>query len=457
MTPAMSFRAHLWATLALGLPLVGSQLGQLLIHVTDTLLLGRYGIADLAAQAVAASVLIVLIVFGSGFAWAVMPMVAAAAESGEEAQVRRVTRMGLWASMGFAAVAVPAFLAIPDLFGLLGQTPEVAVLADRYFAIAVWSLFPALVVMLLRSYLSALEHARVVLWVTLAAAVVNGVLAWALIFGHLGSPELGIVGAAIAAVASNLFAAVALALYAVWREPAHRLFVRIWKPDWAALRAVFRLGWPIALTALAEVALFSASSVMMGWVGTEALAAHGIALQVATATFMVQLGLGQAATVRAGQAFGRHDPERLRLAALAAMTLSALAAAASVVLFVTLPAPLIGLFLSPGDPERAAIIALGTAFLAAAALFQVADSAQVIALGLLRGVQDTRWPMLYAALSYWGVAAPVAYVLGIRAGWGGVGIWVGLAIGLFLAAGSMMHRFWFRSVPAIRAAAAEPA
>ncbi len=454
MTAPMSFPAHLWATLTLGLPLVGSQLGQLVIHVTDTLLLGRYGVAELAAQAVAASVLIVLIVFGSGFAFAVMPLVAAAAESGDEVQVRRVTRMGLWASMGFAAVVLPACLAIPDLFALLGQTPEVAALADRYFAIAIWSLVPALVVMLFRSYLSALEHARVVLWVTLASAVVNGLVAWVLIFGHLGAPELGIIGAAIGAVVSNVFAAVALAVFAVWREPAHQLFVRLWRPDWAALGAVFRLGWPIALTSLAEVALFSTASVMMGWVGTLPLAAHGIALQLCVATFMVQLGLGQAATVRAGQAYARDDPERLRLAALATMTLSAVAAALSVILFVTLPGPLIGLFLSPDDPERPAIIALGTAFLAAAALFQVADSAQVIALGLLRGVQDTRWPMIYAAASYWGVAAPVAYLLAFRAGWGGVGIWIGLALGLFLAAASMMHRFWYRAVPALRAAVA---
>lgn len=454
MTRAMSFPAHLWATLTLGLPLVGSQLGQLVIHVTDTLLLGRYGVADLAAQAVASSVLIVLIVFGSGFAFAVMPLVAAAAESGDEVQIRRVTRMGLWASMGFAAVALPVFLWIPDLFARLGQTPEVAALADRYFAIALWSLIPALVVMLFRSYLSALEHARAVLWVTLASAAVNALVAWVLIFGHLGAPELGIVGAAIGAVVSNLFAAVAMAVYAVWREPAHQLFVRLWRPDWSALGAVFRLGWPIALTALAEVALFSAASVMMGWVGTNALAAHGIALQLCVATFMVQLGLSQAATVRAGQAYARGDAARLRLAALAAMTLSAVAAAVSVLLFVTIPGPLIGLFLSPADPERAAIIALGSAFLAAAALFQVADSAQVIAQGLLRGVQDTRWPMIFAAASYWGVAAPVAWLLGIHLGWGGVGIWIGLAVGLFLAAVSLMLRFWVRAVPAVAAGTA---
>ena len=454
MTRAMSFPAHLWATLTLGLPLVGSQLGQLVIHVTDTLLLGRYGVADLAAQAVASSVLIVLIVFGSGFAFAVMPLVAAAAESGDEVQIRRVTRMGLWASMGFAAVALPVFLWIPDLFVRLGQTPEVAALADRYFAIALWSLIPALVVMLFRSYLSALEHARAVLWVTLASAVVNALVAWVLIFGHLGAPELGIVGAAIGAVVSNLFAAVAMAVYAVWREPAHQLFVRLWRPDWSALGAVFRLGWPIALTALAEVALFSAASVMMGWVGTNALAAHGIALQLCVATFMVQLGLSQAATVRAGQAYARGDAARLRLAALAAMTLSAVAAALSVLLFVTIPGPLIGLFLSPADPDRAAIIALGSAFLAAAALFQVADSAQVIAQGLLRGVQDTRWPMIFAAASYWGVAAPVAWLLGIHLGWGGVGIWIGLAVGLFLAAVSLMLRFWVRAVPAVAAGTA---
>ena len=156
----------------------------------------------------------------------------------------------------------------------------------------------------------------------------------------------------------------------------------------------------------------------------------------------------------AGATTPARRPSARRLAALAAMTLSAVAAALSVLLFVTIPGPLIGLFLSPADPERAAIIALGSAFLAAAALFQVADSAQVIAQGLLRGVQDTRWPMIFAAASYWGVAAPVAWLLGIHLGWGGVGIWIGLAVGLFLAAVSLMLRFWVRAVPAVAAGTA---
>jgi len=270
-----------------------------------------------------------------------------------------------------------------------------------------------------------------------------------LIFGNLGAPELGVAGAAWASIGTNTLLAAGLAAYARRLAPAHELFVRPWRPDWGALRRVVQLGWPIGLTSLAEVGLFSASSVIMGWVGTQALAAHGIALQLATATFMIHMGLSQAATVRAGRAYGRCDAAHLRRAAFAAFTLSGLVALLTVAAFLSVPEVLIAPFLDPGDPQRAAIIAIGVGLLAAAALFQVADSAQVMALGLLRGVQDTRMPMVHAAISYWLIGAPVAYLLGLHTPLAGVGVWLGLALGLTCAAGFMLHRFWRRAVPAL--------
>lgn len=454
MARAMTFNAHLRATLTLGLPLIGSQLAQFLIQLTDTVMVGWYGVTELAALVVAVSLISVLIIFGSGFAFAVMPLVAAAAERGDAVEVRRVTRMGLWASMGFCAVTLPPLMATPDIFLRLNQPADVAGAAWAYLAIAGWGVIPALIMVLMRSYLSGLERARIVLWVTLGGVAANAGLNWLLIFGNLGLPELGIEGAAIASLGSHAVMAAGLILYAVRVLPEHALFVRLWRADREALRSVFRLGWPIGLTNLAEVGLFAASSILMGWVGTQALAAHGIALQLATATFMVHLGLCQAATVRAGQAMGRGDVTGLRRAALAAIALSGGVAALAVVAFLAAPETLIAPFLDPADPDRAAIIGVGVGLLAAAALFQLVDAAQVMALGLLRGVQDTRVPMLYAAVSYWGVGAPVAYLLGLHTPLGGVGVWLGLALGLTCAAGFMMHRFWRRAVPRIAADAA---
>lgn len=454
MAPQMTLAAHLRATLTLGLPLIGSQLAQFLIQLTDTVMIGWYGVTELAALVLATSLLTVLIIFGAGFAWAVMPLVAAAAERGDTDQVRRVTRMGLWASLAFCALALPPILLVPDIFDRLGQPPEVARAARTYLVIAAWGLVPALVTMLLRSYLSALEHARIVLWATVAGVVANAGLNWVLIFGKLGAPSLGIAGAAIASVATHLVIAGGLATYALHRLPEHALFARLWRPDRAALGAVFRLGWPIGLTNLAEVGLFAASSVVMGWVGTRELAAHGIAIGLATAIFMVHLGLSQAATIRAGQAVGRGDATGLRRAALAAIALSAGVAGLGILLFLGAPRVLIGAFLDPADPERMAIIAVGTGLLAAAAVFQMVDAAQVMALGLLRGVQDTRMPMVYAAVSYWAVGAPVAYGLGLHTPLGGVGVWLGLACGLTCAALFMMHRFWCRAVPGLASRAA---
>ncbi len=455
--PQMSYPAHVRATLVLGLPLIGGQLGQFLIHVIDVIMVGWYGVPDLAALVVANSIIMVLILFGSGFAWAVMPLAAAAAERGDDLVVRRVTRMGLWASMGFAALTIPPLVFTPDLFGLMGQPAPVAGLAGQYFAIAAWGVVPALVIMVVRSYLSALERTQVVLWVTLASAVANAAFNWVLIFGNLGAPELGVRGAAIASILTNVVAMAGLAVYARWREPQHEIFVRLWRADWGALNRVLRMGFPIGLTTLAEVGLFSAASVMMGWVSVEALAAHGIALQLATAVFMVHLGLSQAATVRAGRAYGRGDVEHLRRASAVAAALSLCVALVTVALFLTVPEPLIRLFLDPDEPQLPAIMALGVGMLAAAALFQVADSVQVMALGVLRGVQDTRVPMVYAAVSYWLVGAPVAYLLGFTAGFGGVGIWVGLALGLACAAVLMLRRFWWHIVPGLERAAGDPA
>ncbi len=445
---------HARALLRLGMPLIGSHLAQLAIQITDTVMLGWYDIEALAAVVLGSSYFFVFFIMGSGFAWAVSPVVAAAEASGDETQVRRVTRMGMWLSMLFAIAAMPLMIFAAPILSGMGQEAGLSEQAGTYLAISGWALFPALIVMTLKSYLAALERVRAVLLVTIAAALLNALLNYALIFGNWGAPELGIAGAAIASVSLHSLAMVLMVVHVIRSMPQHELFVRIWRPDWEAFARIFRLGWPIGLTSLAEVGLFAASALMMGWIGTIELAAHGIALQIASATFLVHLGLSNAAQIRVAAALGRRDPASLREGALVAVALSTALALATVAVFLSVPELLVGLFLDPTDPAVPQVMAVGVTLLALAALFQLADAAQVMALGLLRGVQDTRVPMVYAGISYWAVGLTACYVLGFPMGLGAVGVWLGLTLGLTLAGVLLMVRFWRRVAPApVRAGA----
>ncbi|WP_296475492.1 MATE family efflux transporter [Roseinatronobacter sp.] len=438
------FSTNLRRVLALGLPLAGSHLAQFMLAVTDTIMLGWYGVVDLAAGVLGAALFFAVFTFGTGFANAVMPMVATAASSGQETEVRRATRMGLWLSIAFGLGALPVFWFSGALLTALGQPEDVIPLAEAYMRLLGFSLVPALIVMVLKNYLAALGRTQVALWITVAAVVLNVGLNWMFIFGNLGMPEMGVRGAALATIAVNLVTAGALALYCALQPALKRytLFQRFWRADWQAMGQVWRLGWPIGVALVAETALFSAATVMIGWIGTHELAAHGIALEITAMLFMVHLGFSNAATVLVGRARGQRDQAALRMGAKVAVAVSMAFATVTMVLYIAAGPFLVGLFLSPDEPARATIITIGASFLIVAAVFQLTDGAQVMAMGLLRGVQDTRGPMLIAAFSYWGVGLPTSYLFGIVLGWGGEGVWAGLVVGLSVAAVLLMLRFW---------------
>ncbi len=443
----MTLTAHARATLVLGVPLIGSHLAQMALHVTDTVLLGWYGVHELAAVVLGSSMFYVTFVFGSGFAQAVMPLVAQSMGRGDEAQVRRDTRMGLWLSIGFGLLTYPLFWWSEPLLLALGQEADVARLGQDFLRIAGLGMIPALMVMAIKGYLAALERTQVVLWVTLAAVLVNAALGYALIFGHWGAPELGVRGAGLASLLVQILTAALLLIYAGWLPELRRfhLLQRFWRMDRGALVSVFRLGWPIGVTGFAESGLFAATAVMIGWIGAIPLAAHGIALEVTSLTFMLHLGLSNAATVRAGRAHGAGDRIGLRDGAKAAIGLSVIIGCVNIVLMLAFAQQIIGLFLDMSKPASAEILAYGVMLLMFAALFQMTDAMQVMALGLLRGMQDTKVPMIMATVSYWGIGLPAGYVLGFPLGWGGGGLWLGLVIGLTVAAISMMWRFWRRA------------
>ena len=430
----------------LGGPLIASQVAQFLIHMTDTIMLGWYDVTALAAVTLGSTMYFVTFIVGAGFAFAVTPMVAAAAEADDEVQVRRVTRMGLWLSIAYGLLFTLPFMWSEQILLAIGQDAVVAAMAHDYLVIAAWQMVPALMAMTLKSYLAALEYTAIILWATLGTALMNVVVNYALIFGNFGAPEMGIQGAAIASLFVTLATVVILVLYGLRKLPQYKLLQNVWKPDGEILRRVFQLGWPIGLTSLAEGGLFTASAIMMGWIGPLELAAHGIAIQLASLTFMVHLGFSQAATIRAGRALGRGDEINLRRGAKMAIGMSTVFAVATMAVFLLIPEPLIAMFIDPSEPEKATLLRIGISLLAMAGLFQVVDAVQVLALGLLRGVQDTAVPMVIATISYWVVGLPVSYLLAFTLGMGGVGIWLGLVVGLSVAAVLMMWRFWRRSV-----------
>jgi MATE family multidrug resistance protein len=299
--------------------------------------------------------------------------------------------------------------------------------------------------MVVKSYLAALEKTQVVLWITVGGVGLNAVLNYALIFGHWGAPAMGIQGAAIASLLVNLVMFLGVAFYAAKTAPEHALFHRLWRLDWDVFGAVARMGVPVGLTSLAESGLFAASTIMMGWLGTVPLAAHGIAMQLTAATFMIHLGLSNAATIRAGNALGRRDEVHLRRGAWAVTGVAMVVVAATIYAFLMHPHALIGLFLDSNEGDRALILQAGATLLAVAALFQLVDSVQAMALGLLRGVHDAGAPMVIAGVSYWMIGIPAAYYMGFVLQWQGVGVWLGLVVGLAVAAGLLMARFWIWS------------
>lgn len=438
------FAAHMRSALLLGVPLVGSQLGGMLMNTTDTVMLGWYGIEELAAGAIATQLLFTVMMFGAGFAYAVVPMASESEGRGDVREVRRATRMGIWVVILFAAIAIVLLSFTERLFLALGQEPQIAALSGDYMVIAKWSVAPLLMWWTVRGFLTAIERTRVVFWATLAGVALNGLLNWIFIFGNWGAPEMGMAGAAIATLGTNSLIFGLLVAYCYMNERArpYEIFVRFWRADWPVFRDICRIGTPIGLMITAETGMFILASIFMGWFGVVALAAHGVTLQLASLAFMIPMGMSQAATSQVGAYLGQKRSIDLRRAAGTFLGLCLTFASFSATLFLIIPEPLIRLFLDDASADAPAVVAYAVPLLFVAACFQLTDTTQAIAAANLRGLKDTRLPMIIAVIAYWPVGLGLAYGLAFPLGMGGVGVWTGLATGLGVAAVLLNWRFW---------------
>jgi multidrug resistance protein, MATE family len=439
-----SWGSHMRATFALGIPFVGAQLAQMAIHTTDIIFVGWLGTTELASVVLASQMFFLVFIFGTGFSSAVVPMVAQALGRGDSVSVRRCVRMGIWVVFFYGLLTAPILWFSGSVLVRLGQDPEVAAIAQRYLRVMQWGMFPALFVMSVRSFLGGLERGRIILYVTIAMFVVNGVVAYTLIFGHFGLPELGMLGAALASLSANIVGSLIMFFY-VQTQPgtrAYTIFVRFWRADWAAFREVVSLGLPISFTILAETSLFSAASLLMGLFGKLELAAHGIALQLASIAFMVPLGLAQVATVRVGLAYGREDMLGVKRAAVAVLAVSVCFTAAGSLLFTIAPRLLGGLFLDVSRGDAAQVLVMAVPLIVIAGVFQLVDGLQAVGAGLLRGLKDTRIPMILALIAYWPIGFSCAWLFGFPLGFRGEGVWFGFVTGLAAAAVFLCGRFY---------------
>lgn len=426
------WRSDILPTLALGLPLAGAQLAQMAINTTDVLMIGRLGAEELAASVLAFNLYMLTWFFGMGVLQAVIPLAARARGQRKPRDLRRAVRMGFWVSVLFCIPVWSVLFFTETILLVLGQEPDLAATAGLYMRYLQWTMLPALLIMAVRGFLTVMERTQVVLWATIAGAVVNAILDYLLIFGEFGFPRLELVGAGIASVFSASITCLFLILYAIWHPKLRRYHIlgRIWRSDWPVFFQIVRLGTPIALTIIAEGALFTASSIMIGWLGTLPLAGHGIALQIASLTFMVPVGFSVAAMTRVSLAAGRGDHVAVGRAGWTALGVTMICMGSFAVLFWSLPETLVGFYLDLEDPQASEVMAYGASFLVVAAIFQLADGGQIIGVNNLRGLGDTTIPLFYALFGYWVVGISLSLGLGFAAGWGGVGVWSGLAGGL---------------------------
>ena len=436
-----SLTDHARALLGLSVPIAVAQLSQVAMGVTDLILLGSLGPRQIAAGGLGTSLFFTVLIMLQGVLTSVSMLIAQARGGGTAARIPSLYRSGIVLALTLSLLVFAVMSAAQPLLLALGEAAELASDAGAYARVLRWGAPAAMLgIGLMRAFLPAIGRPRILLWVSLVATVCNGFLNYALIHGAWGMPRLGLLGSATATVLTLWLSTAALFSYTHLRRSIRPSIF----PGRASARIVVEmtlLGWPVAVTYGVEVALFLAVGLSMGLIGPNALAAHQIALSLTSATFMVPLAIGQAANVRVGIWAGARQLAEARRAAWVALALGTLFMVTTGIVFITGARIIVGFYLDPAAPGNARTIAIAVSLLAVAALFQVVDGIQVIASGSLRGLKDTRAPMLIAALCYWGVGFGTGQVLAFYTRLGAAGLWLGLAAGLATAAVTLTWRF----------------
>jgi multidrug resistance protein, MATE family len=435
--------AELTETIRLSAPMALTQLGQIAMMTTDLALIGRLGDAAVAAAALAHTVFFVSVTVGLGLVSAVAPLAAQGFGARDPRIVRRALRTGLWVALLISLPMLAFPLCGEQILVLLGQSPAASRLAQQYLFGLAWGNLPALWFVAIRGFMGAVNRPGPILWITLAAIPANALLVYLLIHGVWGLPRLELFGAGLATSIVNAGTFAAALWFATRRRPFRKYQVlgRIWRIDWSLMRQLVIVGAPISISLLLEYGLFGAAALLMGLISTTALAAHQIALQVTAILFMVPYGISMAATVRVGHAVGRNDADGLKRAGYVAMGVGIALGAALTLAVIAGRFGIAHLFFGGAASSAGAAMQLTETLLVVGSTFFITDGLQTIAAGALRGMNDTRVPLLFAVISYWLIGFATACWLGFWTTLGPVGVWVGLSCGTAVYAALLLLRF----------------
>ena len=440
-TALRALRGELPPTIRLATPIVLAELGWIAMGLVDIAMVGRLGPAAIGAVGMGSVLFLAVVVFGIGMLLGLDTLVARAYGRGRLDECRRWLVQGVGLAVLLAAPLTFVAGGMAASLHRWGLDPTVQLLAVPYFSIVLLSVLPLLLYTAFRRYLQATGRATQVTAALITANAINAGANWVLVFGHLGLPALGVEGAAWATCVSRAYLALFLAAVILRRDrgrpagPWPRL-----RLERRRLRRLVALGLPAAAQVTLEFGVFAVVTALAGRLEAATLAAHQIVLNVASVTFMVPQGVGAAGAVRVGYSVGRRDRSGVRRSGWAALTLGAGFMSGAAVFFVLAPHPILRLYTT--DP---AVIRAGVTLLLVAAFFQLFDGLQAVATGVLRGLGDTRTPMLCNLAGHWMVGLPAGYVLCFVAGWGIVGLWVGLSIGLTLVGAALVLIWWRRA------------
>jgi MATE family multidrug resistance protein len=415
--------------LGMALPLALAELGWMAMGVVDTIMAGRLGAAALGASSLGGNVFYPIAMFGAGLLLGMDTLVAQSFGAGDPRDCRRSLINGVWLAAGLAVPLALAVWALIPLLRATGTNPRVMALLGPFLKALLWGILPLLAYAALRRYLQATNVVAPIAFSLVSANLVNFAGNWALMFGHWGAPAMGLEGSGWSTTIARFYMAGVLLAAIAWheRKTGNLLFRMSWKPDVARLLRLLDLGLPAAMQILVEGGLFGVIAVLAARLDEVSLAAHGIAVNVVSTTYMVPLGISSAAAVRVGQAVGRKDRQGMATSGWTALLLGTLFMSAAGLALWTAPRSIVRVFTAD-----ATVIASGAALLRIAALFELFDGFQTVAMGALRGLGDTRSPMLAHLAGYWLIGLPISYVLCFRLSWGISGIWVGLTTALIL-------------------------
>jgi multidrug resistance protein, MATE family len=433
--------AEIRATSAVAAPLAGANLAQMLMHVTNAVMVGHLGAVPLAAAGLGGALYSTLLMTCQGVLTAVAPLAAHAVGGDDRPTAGRVAGAGLIVAALLAAPVIALLIVVPDLLAGLGYDPDLVAGIGQYVRVICWGAPAFLGFAVLRFLLVALFRARSVMLVSLLAVPLNAALNWVLIFGHFGVPALGIRGSAGAMAIVQWLTLLFFALYLA----RARIPVGIGRRMLREIPRILRLGLPIAGLRALEMGLFVTTGIVMGLLGADALGAHQLVFNVVGVCFMVPLGLSQAATVRVAFQLGAGAPAAAHRAGFVALALGAAFMVGAALVLLAAPRTIIGLYLDLADPGNRGLVAIALQLLFIAALFQVFDGMQVIGVGALRGYRDTAAPMLIAAVGYWGIGFAGGWLLAFPLGYGAVGLWSGLAVGIAIVAVALSVRLRSRA------------